>query len=92
MEKTLNLETKEYLTVKSYNMARKKIDIQKPDYYTAGDVECIDAIESATQNLLGIEAVCTANIIKYAWRWKEKNGKEDLQKAKWYLEFLIAKQ
>ena len=73
-------------------MARKKIDIQKPDYYTAGDVECIDAIESATQNLLGIEAVCTANIIKYAWRWKEKNGKEDLQKAKWYLEFLIAKQ
>ena len=92
MDKILNLETIQFIKEKFTKMRKNKIDIQKPDYYTAGDVECIDAIESATQNLLGIEAVCTANIIKYAWRWKEKNGKEDLQKAKWYLEFLIAKQ
>ena len=29
------------------------------------------------------------NIIKYVTRYKEKNGIEDLKKAKWYLEKLI---
>jgi hypothetical protein len=37
----------------------------------------------------GIEAVCTANVIKYVWRYEEKNGAEDLRKALWYLERLI---
>ena len=31
------------------------------------------------------------NIIKYVVRHKAKNGLEDLQKAKWYLERLIKK-
>lgn len=30
------------------------------------------------------------NVIKYVTRWKNKNGIEDLQKAKHYLEMLIA--
>ena len=55
----------------------------------AGKIECIDAIESATATLTGIDAVCTANVIKYLWRWKLKNGVEDLQKAEWYLVKLI---
>ena len=25
------------------------------------------------------------NAFKYIWRWKHKNGSEDLDKAKWYL-------
>ena len=29
--------------------------------------------------------MCTANAIKYAWRWKQKNGVEDIDKAIWYL-------
>ena len=33
----------------------------------------------------GIEAVCTANVIKYLWRYEEKNGLEDIHKAQWYL-------
>lgn len=64
-------------------------NVDKPRHYNLGKVECIDAIESATITLTGIEAVCTANIIKYLWRWKEKNGVEDLRKAQWYLEKLI---
>lgn len=36
-----------------------------------------------------IEAFCTANAIKYLWRWKLKNGEEDLQKAVWYINRLI---
>lgn len=63
--------------------------VNHPLHYTSGKVECIDAIESATGDLTGIEAVCTANIIKYVWRWKLKNGVEDLEKASWYLNKLI---
>jgi len=63
--------------------------IYRPAHYTAGKVECIDAIEAATTGLEGIEAVCTGNVIKYLWRWKRKNGVEDLRKARWYLERLI---
>jgi len=59
--------------------------VNHPPHYTAGKVECIDALEAATIGLQGIEAVCTANAIKYLWRWKQKNGLEDLAKAKWYI-------
>jgi hypothetical protein len=63
-------------------------NVNHPKHYT-GKVECIDAIEVATEHLTGIEAVCTANAIKYLWRWKKKNGVEDLKKAQWYLNKLI---
>lgn len=66
--------------------------VNHPSHYTQGGVECIDALEAATVNLSGIEAVCTANAIKYLWRWKDKNGVEDLRKAVWYINRLIQKQ
>jgi hypothetical protein len=65
--------------------------VNHPSHYTQGSVECIEALESATSNLTGIDAVCTANAIKYMWRWKQKGGLEDLKKAKWYIERLITK-
>ena len=46
--------------------------VNEPEHYQ-GSVECIDAIEAATAGLEGIEAVCTANVLKYVWRWKKKN-------------------
>ena len=64
-------------------------EVNHPDHYTAGKVECIDALEAATTGLQGIEAVCTANAIKYLWRWKRKGGVTDLNKAKWYINRLI---
>ena len=63
--------------------------VNHPDHYTAGGIECIDALEAATVGIEGIEAVCTANAIKYLWRWKYKNGAEDLKKAIWYINHLI---
>lgn len=66
-----------------------KDNVNHPSHYTQGAIECIDAIKEATKGLFGIEAVCTANIIKYVWRWKFKNGVEDLRKADWYLQRLI---
>ena len=65
-----------------------KDNVNHPAHYTAGRVECIDALAAATTGLEGIEAVCTANAIKYLWRWKRKNGVEDIEKAIWYLERL----
>jgi len=64
--------------------------VNHPEHYTAGKVECIDALEAATTGLEGLEAICTGNAIKYLWRWKHKNGVEDLKKARWYLNRLIA--
>ena len=64
--------------------------INHPDHYrTISGLEAIDVIEAFTEDLIGIEAVCTANIIKYVCRWKKKNGIEDLRKAEWYLQRLI---
>ena len=63
--------------------------VNHPPHYTRGSVQCIDALASATVDLTGIEAVCTANAIKYLWRWKQKNGVEDLRKAQWYINKLI---
>ena len=65
--------------------------VNNPSHYTAGSIECIDALEAATTGLEGIEAACTANAIKYLWRWKRKNGVEDLKKARWYIDHLIKK-
>lgn len=67
-------------------------NVNHPSHYTQGGVECVEALKAATANLKGIDAVCTANAIKYLWRWKEKNGVEDLEKAKWYINRLIIEQ
>ena len=66
-----------------------KDNVNHPSHYTTGNIECIDALKAATVGLEGIEAVCTANVIKYFWRWKHKNGVEDIKKAIWYAERLI---
>lgn len=70
--------------------------VQKPDmvnhpphYQSETGMEVIDVIEAFTFDLKGIEAVCTANVLKYICRWHNKNGVQDLKKAKWYLERLI---
>lgn len=65
-------------------------NVNHPSHYCQGGIECIDAIEAATAGLEGIEAVCTGNAIKYMWRWKHKNGAEDIKKAIWYLERLLS--
>ncbi len=66
--------------------------VEYPPHYTAGKVECIDAIQSAVTGLNGQEAYLVGNIIKYCWRFKRKNGIEDLKKAEWYLKRLMEVQ
>ena len=63
--------------------------VSHPKHYNQGGIECIDALKAATVGKRGIEAVCVANVIKYLWRYEEKNGIEDVRKAKWYIEHLL---
>ncbi|MCD8372113.1 MAG: DUF3310 domain-containing protein [Clostridia bacterium] len=60
-----------------------------PHYQTKNGLEVIDIIEACTEDLKGVEATDTGNIIKYACRWKKKNGIEDLKKLIWYANHLI---
>jgi hypothetical protein len=59
----------------------KKFDlINKPKHYTKhpSKIECIAITEHMN--------FCLGNAMKYIWRASLKNGIEDLEKAKWYLE------
>jgi hypothetical protein len=62
-----------------------KENLKKPERYNKrGKLECWDVILDQEMNFL------EGNIIKYVWRYKEKNGIEDLKKAKVYLDKLIS--
>lgn len=68
-------------------------NVNHPSHYMSyTGLETIDVIEAFTSDLTGMDAVCTANVIKYICRWKHKNGIEDLKKAQWYLNKLIEKE
>jgi hypothetical protein len=61
--------------------------VNKPPHYNQAGIECLEAIRAATNE--GYEFYLQGNIIKYLWRYRYKNGVEDLNKAKFYLERLI---
>lgn len=66
--------------------------VNHPPHYTQSDakcpncmrpIECIDVVRHRDFS--------TGNAIKYLWRYKDKNGVQDLQKAVWYINDLIEK-
>ncbi|WP_080365764.1 DUF3310 domain-containing protein [Staphylococcus haemolyticus] len=59
--------------------------VNKPKHYTYGDIEVIDFIEQVTKDYKPELAFSIGNAIKYISRANHKNGKEDLDKARWYL-------
>lgn len=66
--------------------------VQKPEHYNTNlpeGVEVIDIIAAQTAPLSGMQAVAQANVIKYVLRWQKKNGVQDLEKARFYLDRLI---
>lgn len=65
------------------------VDAINPQHYKNGAIEAIDAIEAATIQKSGLEAVCVSHIIRYLWRYESKGGLTDVQKARWYCEKLI---
>lgn len=64
--------------------------VNHPAHYTSLGARCscgrpVEAID-VTEALPFLEG----NIVKYVWRWRSKNGVEDLRKARFYLDRLIA--
>lgn len=59
-----------------------------PEHYAYGKYECIDVLRDVLGEE-GFKEFCRGNVFKYLWRYNHKNGKEDLLKAKYYLEKLI---
>lgn len=73
---------------KKCNCDNKSDMVNHPLHYS-GEIECIDAIESAVAEIPANEAICVSNIIKYIWRYRNRNGMQDLKKAEWYLHRLM---
>lgn len=62
--------------------------VNHPHHYCTGKYECIDVMIE----IFGVEAVktfCLLNAFKYIYRHNNKNGLEDIKKAKWYIDKYI---
>lgn len=59
--------------------------VNHPKHYADScSIECIDAMQ-VTFGTKDLAKYCVINAYKYLWRYKNKNGREDLNKAEWYL-------
>lgn len=88
------LEKRQIEDLRNYFERSKKTipndPVNHPQHYQSKNgLEVIDVIEAFTDDLTGMEAVCTGNALKYICRWKHKNGVQDLKKAVWYMNHLI---
>lgn len=63
-------------------------NVNHPDHYTQGGIECITAIR-ASMSLEAFRGYLKGNCLKYLWRYEKKNGREDLEKASVYLGWLV---
>lgn len=84
-----NQKFSKYEPINKYNSTVCNDPVNHPSHYTQGGIECIEAIEAACTGLTGDEGYYVGQVIKYIWRWKHKNGLQDLEKAEWYLDRLI---
>lgn len=64
-------------------------DAIRPAHYVKGGMMCIDVIRVMVEDHDGFEGHCLGTVIKYLWRWKQKNGVEDLKKARAFLDYMI---
>lgn len=66
-------------------------NVNSPNHYASQSIECIVAMEAmlSPEEFIGY---LRGNIFKYQWRYKQKNGIEDLKKAQWYQNKLLEKE
>lgn len=62
--------------------------VNHPAHYTSMKIETIDIIQDKL-TAEAFEGFCIGNVLKYLTRYRQKNGLEDLQKARWYLDKII---
>ena len=68
----------------------KKEMVNHPKHYNMGKYECLDVVKELIKDMKGIEATLFFNAFKYLWRYKQKNGLQDLKKCEFYLKELIS--
>lgn len=58
-------------------------NVNSPPHYVSGGIECFDAMRAmlTDEEIIGY---LRGNSFKYRWRFRHKNGAEDLKKAEWY--------
>ena len=61
---------------------------QSPAHYKQGSIECIDALKELMPESQYI-GFLRGNVMKYIWRYENKGGRLDLEKARDYLNWLI---
>lgn len=66
-------------------------NVHAPAHYRQGEIEAIDAIESALTSE-EFRGYCKGNALKYIWREKHKGQNESLEKAIWYLDRAIGEK
>ena len=78
----------DYMARKLKEVEHTKQDmVNSPVHYNKAGIETIDALEAMLVD--GFDHYLQGNIVKYLWRFRYKNGVEDLRKAQWYLNKLI---
>ena len=64
----------------------KQDNVNHPKHYEGHcSIECIDSM-IMTFGVKRTAEYCVQNAYKYVWRYKYKNGLEDLKKAEWYID------
>jgi hypothetical protein len=87
--KKTNPTTKRGLKIDQPSIDDDVDNVNHPLHYTQGEVECIEAIESALGRD-GFIAGLRFQVMKYTWRVMDKdNPLEDAKKCEWYLKRLI---
>lgn len=67
-------------------------NVNHPNHYQgSNDIEVIDVIDGFAGELKGVAAFEWGNLVKYVLRFQNKNGVEDLKKARKNLDWLIEK-
>ena len=59
-------------------------NVNHPSHYETGKFECIEVMIE-TQGVQTVRDFCICNAFKYLYRHRNKNGREDIEKAVWYL-------
>tara|TARA_R100000951_G_scaffold12301_1_gene9919 strand:- start:470 stop:775 length:306 start_codon:yes stop_codon:yes gene_type:complete len=81
-----HMEYMKMMAEKEKQMEKKDM-VNSPEHYNKAGIETIDALEAMLTD--GFDYYLQGNIVKYLWRYRYKNGVEDLKKAQWYLNKLI---
>ena len=69
-------------------MAASSNLVDSPPHYLIGGIESLDVIK-AKLSPEEFQGYCVGNVLKYAMRWRHKDGLQDLKKARVYLGRLI---